>query len=160
MMSGIGGWSSCTKTWRKHNRSTADARVKAKDGEELLVAPRAKPNVKLKRAYEAPAKSDGQRVLVDRVWSRGITKEEILIDDWVKDVAPRIALRKRFNHEPPKWNEFKRRYFRGLGKRPDGLKRLLAKSRAGTITLVFGARDVSHNNAVALKEYFEHRAGT
>jgi uncharacterized protein YeaO (DUF488 family) len=120
----------------------------------------ARRKVNLKRAYEAPASSDGQRVLVDRVWPRSITKEEILIDDWVKDVAPSTALRKWFNHEPPKCNEFKRRYFRELEKRPDALKRLLAKSRAGTMTLVFGAKDEGHNNAVALKEYLERRAGT
>ena len=120
----------------------------------------ARLKVNLKRAYEVPAKSDGQRVLVDRVWPRGITKEEIMIDDWVKDVAPSTALRKWFNHEPPKWNEFKRRYFRELEKRPDALKRLLAKSRAGTMTLVFGAKDAGHNNAVALKEYLERHAGT
>jgi uncharacterized protein YeaO (DUF488 family) len=116
--------------------------------------------VNLKRAYEAPAKSDGQRILVDRVWPRGVTKEEILIDDWVKDVAPSAALRKWFNHEPPKWNEFKRRYFRELEKQPDALKRLLAKSRAGIMTLIFGAKDEGHNNAVALKEYLERNAGT
>ena len=121
---------------------------------------RAKPTVKLKRAYAAPARSDGQRVLVDRVWPRGITKEESLIDDWIKDVAPSTALRKWFNHEPLKWNEFKRRYFRELDGRPDALKRLLARSRRGTVTLVFGARDVDHNNAVALKDYIEHRART
>ena len=120
----------------------------------------ARLKVNLKRAYEAPARSDGQRVLVDRVWPRGITKEEILIDDWVKDVAPSTALRKWFNHEPPKWNEFKRRYFRELEERPDTLKRLLAKARAGTMTLVFGAKDAAHNNAMALKEYLERHAGT
>ena len=121
---------------------------------------RAKPTVKLKRAYAAPARSDGQRVLVDRVWPRGITKKESLIDDWIKDVAPSTALRKWFNHELLKWNEFKRRYFRELDGRPDALKRLLARSRRGTVTLVFGARDVDHNNAVALKDYIEHRART
>jgi len=120
----------------------------------------ARLKVNLKRAYEAPARSDGQRVLVDRVWPRGITKEEILIDDWVKDVAPSTALRKWFNHEPPKWNEFKRRYFQELEERPDALKRLLAKARAGTMTLVFGAKDTAHNNAMALKEYLERHAGT
>lgn len=119
----------------------------------------ARLKVNLKRAYEAPARSDGQRVLVDRVWPRGITKEEILIDDWVKDVAPSTALRKWFNHEPPKWNEFKRRYFRELEERPDALKRLLAKARAGSMTLVFGAKDTAHNNAMALKEYLERHAG-
>jgi uncharacterized protein YeaO (DUF488 family) len=86
-------------------------------------------------------------------------RRRILIDDWVKDAAPGAALRKWFNHEPPKWNEFKRRYFRELDGRPDALKRLLAKSRAGTMTLVFGARDAGHNNAVALKEYPERHAG-
>lgn len=120
---------------------------------------KARLRVNLKRAYEAPTKSDGQRILVDRVWPRGVTKEEILIDDWVKDVAPSTALRKWFNHEPPKWNEFKRRYFRELEKQPDALKRLLAKSKAGTMTLVFGAKDAGHNNAVALKEYLERHAG-
>jgi uncharacterized protein YeaO (DUF488 family) len=117
-----------------------------------------KPNVKLKRAYEAPARSDGRRILVDRVWPRGVTKEESRIDDWIKDVAPSTALRKWFNHEPPKWNEFKRRYFLELDGRADALERLLAKAGKGAVTLVFGARDVEHNNAVALKDYIEHHA--
>lgn len=116
--------------------------------------------VKLKRAYEAPTRSDGRRVLVDRLWPRGISKDRLRLDDWLKDVAPSAALRDWFGHEPSKWDEFKDRYFRELDDRPATVERLLGKHRAETVTLVFGARDRVHNNAVALKDYLERRAGT
>jgi len=122
------------------------------------MARRAKPQVKLKRAYEAPAKSDGCRVLVDRLWPRGISKDELRLDDWLKEVAPSAGLRKWFGHDPTKWGAFKDRYFRELDEQSEAVGRLLARGRAGTVTLVFGAKDVYHNDAVALKEYLERHA--
>jgi uncharacterized protein YeaO (DUF488 family) len=119
------------------------------------MARRARPQVQLKRAYEAPAKSDGCRVLVDRLWPRGISKGKLRLDDWLKEVAPSAGLRKWFGHDPTKWGAFKDRYFRELDEQSDAVERLLARGRAGTVTLVFGAKDVHHNDAVALKEYLE-----
>lgn len=116
--------------------------------------------IKVKRAYEAPARSDGHRTLVDRVWPRGLSKDELRLDDWVKEIAPSTELRKWFDHDSAKWDAFKNRYFRELDGRPGAVKALLAKVRAGTLTLtlVFGAKDTDCNNATALKEYLERRA--
>lgn len=111
--------------------------------------------VKLKRAYDEPAKSDGCRVLIDRIWPRGIRKEALRLDDWMKDLAPSTRLRKWFGHDPAKWAAFKDRYFRELDERRETVERLVAKCRTGTLTLVFAASDTQHNNAVALKEYIE-----
>jgi uncharacterized protein YeaO (DUF488 family) len=122
------------------------------------MAGRMRPQVKLKRAYDAPAKSDGRRVLVDRLWPRGVSKDELRLDDWLKDVAPSAGLRKWFEHDPAKWRAFKDRYFRELDEHSKAVERLLAGRRAGTVTLVFGAKDVLHNDAVALKEYLERHA--
>ena len=117
-----------------------------------------KLEIETKRAYDAPAGSDGRRVLVDRVWPRGVTKGELRLDDWVKELAPSSELRKWFGHDPAKWRGFKDRYFKELDERPEELERLLAKCREGTVTLVFGARDTVHNNAVALKAYLERHS--
>jgi len=116
------------------------------------------PHVKLKRAYDTAARSDGHRILVDRLWPRGISRDDLRITDWIKDVAPSAELRAWFDHEPARWPEFKRRYFRELDRRCDRLAPLVEKSHAGTVTLVFGAKDAEHNNAVALKEYLERHA--
>ena len=113
------------------------------------------PRVRLKRAYDPPAHADGQRVLVDRVWPRGLSKDKLQLDDWLKEVAPSTELRKWFNHNPAKWNAFNDRYFCELGERPEAIERLLAKCRKGTVTLVFASRDTRYNNAVALKTYLE-----
>jgi uncharacterized protein YeaO (DUF488 family) len=113
--------------------------------------------VSLKRAYDPPAKSDGRRILVDRVWPRGIAKDDLRIDAWLKDLAPSTVLRKWFGHDPAKWEEFKRRYARELEQPSAAFEELVAKARAGHVTLVFGAKDVEHNNAVALKEHLERR---
>jgi uncharacterized protein YeaO (DUF488 family) len=112
----------------------------------------------LKRAYDSAAESDGRRVLVDRLWPRGISKDELQIDDWLKEVAPSTRLRKWFGHDPAKWGAFKDRYFRELDEQSEAVERLLARGREGTVTLVFGAKDVHHNDAVALKEYLERHA--
>jgi uncharacterized protein YeaO (DUF488 family) len=111
-----------------------------------------------KRAYEEPGKKDGMRVLVDRIWPRGISKDEARIDRWLKDVAPTTELRKWFNHELQKWEEFKKKYFQELTGKSEALEELLEMVHKGRITLVYGAKDQQHNNAVALKEYLENRA--
>ena len=113
--------------------------------------------IDLKRAYDPPAKSDGRRVLVDRVWPRGIAKDDLRIDAWLQDLAPSTELRKWFGHDPAKWDEFRKRYGRELEQRSEALEELLDKARAGHVTLVFSARDTEHNNAVALREYLERR---
>ena len=118
---------------------------------------RAPSHLKLKRAYDTAARSDGHRILVDRIWPRGVAREALRIADWVKDAAPSAGLRKWFGHEPARWPEFKRRYVQELDRHPEALMPLVEKSRTGTVTLVFAAKDAEHNNAVALKEYLERR---
>jgi len=114
-------------------------------------------SIGLRRAYDRPGRNDGTRVLVDRVWPRGVGKEALGVDLWLRDVAPSTELRKWFGHDPEKWDEFKRRYFRELERSPEGLDELLDLARKGRVTLVFGAKDTQHNNAVALKEFIERR---
>jgi uncharacterized protein YeaO (DUF488 family) len=114
-------------------------------------------SIEVKRAYEPPARSDGYRVLVDRIWPRGVTKADLEVDAWLKDVAPSTALRKWFGHDPRKWDEFRRRYAQELEPHAAVLGQLVERARAGRITLVFGAKDTEHNNAVALKERLERR---
>jgi uncharacterized protein YeaO (DUF488 family) len=113
--------------------------------------------IDLKRAYDPPAMGDGRRILVDRVWPRGIAKDHLRIDAWLKDLAPSTELRKWFGHDPAKWDEFKKRYARELEQRSEALEELVEKARAGHVTLVFSAKDTQHNNAVALKEHLERR---
>ncbi len=108
-------------------------------------------NVKLKRAYERPAADDGVRILVDRLWPRGVSKADAAIDHWAKDVAPSTALRKWFGHDPARWQEFRRRYARELRKHPEELAKLRAMAKQGPITLVFAARNERHNDAVVLR---------
>jgi uncharacterized protein YeaO (DUF488 family) len=115
--------------------------------------------VTVKRAYEAPAKSDGCRVLVDHIWPRGVSKAALRLDGWVKEVAPSGALRKWFDHDPAKWPVFKSRYFRELDGKSEAIDRILTEGREGTLTLVFAAKDVEHSNATALKEYLDRQAG-
>lgn len=108
-----------------------------------------------KRVYDAPSPADGARVLVDRVWPRGLTRAEARIDAWQREVAPSSALRRWFGHDPARWEDFKQRYFRELDEHPDAVARLIDLARQGTLTLLYAARDEQHNNAVALKEYLE-----
>ena len=107
----------------------------------------------LKRAYDQPGPQDGCRVLVDRIWPRGVAKEEAVIDLWLREVAPSSELRQWFGHEKEKWEEFRLRYFAELDDRDEPVERLLELVEEGRVTLVFGAADEEHNNAVALKEY-------
>lgn len=112
-------------------------------------------NVSLKRAYEPPNRSDGYRILVDRLWPRGISKEQLHLDLWIKEVAPSTALRKWFGHDPAKWEGFKRKYFRELDRSRDALQPILAFLSRSRVTLLYGARDARFNHAVALREYLE-----
>lgn len=109
------------------------------------------PRVNLRRAYEAPSQDDGRRFLVDRVWPRGVTKADLRLDGWLRDVAPSADLRRWFGHDPARWDEFAARYRQELAARPDALAPLLEAARQGPITLVYGARDEQHNQAVVLK---------
>lgn len=112
-------------------------------------------NIRLKRAYERPEESDGARVLVDRIWPRGVLKDKAGLDEWMKDIAPSNGLRKWFNHDPGRWQEFVEKYFWELKGHPDLVDRLVEMAKNGRLTLVFGAKDQVHNNAAALKAYLE-----
>ncbi len=112
-------------------------------------------SIQLKRVYEEPSRSDGHRILVERLWPRGISKEAARIDLWAKDVAPSTELRQWFGHEPDKWDEFKLRYFDELRARRDSLEHVKGHVRAGQVTFVFASRESRFNNAVALKEFLE-----
>ena len=109
--------------------------------------------VSLKRVYDPPKRSDGTRILVDRLWPRGLTKEKARVDIWLKDVAPSTELRKWFGHDPEKWNEFRKRYRAELRDRKEALAALRAAAKKGQVTLLFGAKDTEHNEAVILRHY-------
>ena len=111
------------------------------------------PMVNVKRIYEAAGPTDGFRILVDRVWPRGLTKEAARIDLWLRDVAPSTPLRKWFGHDPALWDEFRQRYFAELDQNIGLVEEILTKAAKKSVTLLFGAKDEQHNNAVALKEY-------
>ncbi|MCC7418547.1 MAG: DUF488 family protein [Acidobacteria bacterium] len=111
--------------------------------------------IKLKRAYEPVARSDGVRLLVERLWPRGVSRETLHLDGWIRDVAPTTALRKWFDHDPAKWVEFRIRYFRELDSRPDVWRPVLSAAQRGSVTLVYSAHDEVHNNAVALRDYLQ-----
>jgi uncharacterized protein YeaO (DUF488 family) len=111
--------------------------------------------IRLKRAYEKAAPDDGLRVLVERLWPRGLNKEHASVGLWMKDVAPSAELRRWFNHDPAKWNEFQRRYRAELLHKKDVVEELWEKCRGGTVTFVYAARDEQHNGALVLKDYLE-----
>lgn len=106
--------------------------------------------LRVKRVYEPAVRSDGYRILVDRLWPRGLSKERAAIDEWMKDVAPSAQLRRWFGHDPEKWAEFQRRYRRELRARVDLVRDIAERASRGTVTLVYGARDEAHNDAVVL----------
>jgi uncharacterized protein YeaO (DUF488 family) len=114
--------------------------------------------LKLKRAYEPVSKTDGTRFLVERLWPRGLSKARVHVDAWPKDVGPSTELRNWFSHDPERWPQFRRRYFRELDTRPEAWQPILSKARRGVVTLVYSSRDAVHNNAVALQEYLRARA--
>ena len=109
--------------------------------------------LKIKRVYVKPEKADGQRILVDRLWPRGLTKEKANIDLWLKDIAPTAELRKWFSHDPNKWTEFRKRYHRELKNNKEQVSILYEQLKKGSVTLVYGAKDEEHNEAVVLKEW-------
>lgn len=110
-------------------------------------------NITIKRVYLPAEKSDGYRILIDRLWPRGLTKAKASIDLWLKEVAPSTELRKWFNHDPEKWTEFKKKYYKELSQNKDALNVIIEKSKTHNVTLVFGSKEEKYNDAVALKEY-------
>ncbi len=113
--------------------------------------------IQVKRVYAPAEAGDGKRFLVERLWPRGMKKEDLRMDGWIKDVAPSDALRRWFGHEPAKWEEFRLRYFTELEGSQDSWKPLLDEARQGTVTLLYSAHDEEHNNAVALKAFLESK---
>jgi uncharacterized protein YeaO (DUF488 family) len=111
--------------------------------------------IQLKRAYDAPASGDGFRVLVDRLWPRGLTKEKLRLDAWARDLAPSNELRKWIHSDMSRWAVFKRRYFKELAAQPKAVAEIRRRARGGPVTLVFATRDPDHNHAAVLKEYLE-----
>jgi uncharacterized protein YeaO (DUF488 family) len=111
--------------------------------------------IQIKRSYAEPDSDDGIRILVDRIWPRGIKKEHLKPDEWLKEIAPSDDLRKWFGHDVGKWGEFQKRYFAELDDRPETWKPVLERARKGKVTFLFSAKDEEHNNAVALKAYLE-----
>ena len=114
--------------------------------------------ITLKRAYDPASPTDGIRFLVERLWPRGVSKARLRIDAWLKDVGPSTALRKWFSHDPEKWEEFRRRYFRELGSQPEVWQPIASAARRGRVTLVYSSHDTQHNNAVALQEFLRKQA--
>ncbi|MBN9133800.1 MAG: hypothetical protein ABS69_12070 [Nitrosomonadales bacterium SCN 54-20] len=110
-------------------------------------------NLKLKRVYEPSDKNDGTRILVDRLWPRGMTKAKAGVDIWLKELAPSAGLRKWFGHDPDKWTEFKKRYRVELEENDEQLARLREEIKKGAVTLLYGAKDEEHNDAVVLVEF-------
>ncbi len=111
--------------------------------------------LQLKRAYDPASKGDGVRFLVERLWPRGIRKQDLIIDAWHKDVGPSDRLRKWFGHDPAKWESFKEKYFLELEARPEAWEPIRKSAEHRKVTLVYSSRDTEHNNAVALKQYLE-----
>lgn len=112
--------------------------------------------LRIKRAYRAARISDGARILVDRVWPRGMTRERLRIAEWLKDIAPTDDLRRWFNHDPAKWDDFRAAYFRELEGKQQEVSQILDLLEDGPVTLIYGAKDETLNNAAALKEYLEN----
>lgn len=110
-------------------------------------------NIRIKRVYEQPDDEDGVRILIDRLWPRGLTKEKASIDLWLKDIAPSTELRKWFGHDPGKWAEFQQRYLCEIRENDEQVRLLRQEIKKGTVTLVYGARDTEHNDAVVLQEF-------
>lgn len=112
----------------------------------------------LKRVYDPASKEDGARILVERLWPRGVKKEGLKMDGWLKEVAPSTDLRKWFSHDPTKWKEFQKKYFEELNKNREALKPILKVLHKSNVTLLYSSKDTEHNNAICLKNYLEkHR---
>lgn len=110
---------------------------------------------RIKRIYEPPARSDGTRILVDRIWPRGVSKDKAALDRWAKELAPSTALRKWFNHDPERWDEFRRRYAKELETEAEALESLRAEGAKRAVTLLYSAKDTAHNQAAALRDILE-----
>lgn len=115
--------------------------------------------IKLKRVYEKEASDDGVRYLIERLWPRGVKKESLHLDAWLKEAGPSTELRKWFSHDPAKWAEFRRRYFKELDHAPEAWSPIRDAARKGTVTLLYSSHDEEHNNAVALRDYVERKVG-
>jgi uncharacterized protein YeaO (DUF488 family) len=113
--------------------------------------------IRIKRVYEKPTASDGSRILIDRIWPRGVKKSDLALDGWLKEVAPSDRLRKWFGHDPRKWRKFRRRYFAELRAKSETWAPIFARARKSNVALLYGARDAEHNNATALKEFLTAR---
>jgi uncharacterized protein YeaO (DUF488 family) len=113
--------------------------------------------IRTKRVYEPARPDDGARILVDRLWPRGIAKKSVKLDSWNKDVAPSNELRKSFHHDPARWGEFQKRYFAELDKNPEAWSPIVESARAGDVTLLYSAKDEEQNNAQVLKHYLESK---
>ena len=111
--------------------------------------------ITLKRVYDPVSPTDGRRILVERLWPRGVSKAKLRVDAWLKEVGPSTELRKWFSHDPDKWNEFRRRYFRELDSRREAWQPIVSAARHGRVTLVYSSHDKEHNNAVALQQYLQ-----
>jgi len=145
-------WTACTplgSTWSKGRKCGGFGSAEL-DGEAMS---------QVKRVYAPPAPNDGIRVLVERLWPRGIKREALRLDEWLKEVAPSDNLRRWLAHDPARWEEFQHRYFAELDGKPEAWKPLLEIARRGNLTLLYSARDIEHNNAVALKRYLEAKLG-
>jgi uncharacterized protein YeaO (DUF488 family) len=110
-------------------------------------------NIKIKRVYEKPGKEDGSRILVDRLWPRGLTKEKAALNLWLKDIAPTTELRKWFNHDPAKWNEFIKKYLKELKENEEPVSILKDFLKKGPVTLIYAAKDEAHNEAQVIKDF-------
>lgn len=111
--------------------------------------------INVKRVYDKPEKTDGTRFLIERLWPRGVRKDSLPIEAWLKEVGPSTELRKWFSHDPAKWGEFRRRYSMELKDNPDAWQPILNAARQGTVTLIYSSHDTEHNNAVALQEFLK-----
>src|SRR5690606_33597092 len=116
--------------------------------------------IQIKRAYEPPSPADGYRVLVDRIWPRGVTRNEAALDQWARELAPSTELRKWFAHDPDRWDEFQKRYRAELESYAQELDELRERALEGKLTLVYGAKDVTHNQAQVLKQILESQSAT
>lgn len=116
-----------------------------------------KHGFRLKRVQDPATRDDGTRILVDRLWPRGVSKANAKLDEWFKEIAPSDALRKWFGHDPARWDAFERRYHKELDAQPELVKQLRSSAKRGIVTLLFAAKDTEHNNAIALKNYLSRR---
>jgi uncharacterized protein YeaO (DUF488 family) len=117
--------------------------------------------IKIKRVYAPPSKEDGYRILIDRLWPRGLTKEKAKIDLWLKEIAPSNELRKWFSHDPAKWEEFRRRYRKELTSKQELLRKIVQlEKEKGIVTMLYSAKETTHNNAIALRDFLKKSIDT